>query len=101
MGKVYGYCRSALQNDNEIEQQRKMIEDCCRDNGFDVDYYFCDKGVSGLKFDRDALQEMLQILQEGDIVIVKDMSRLSREYKQCMEIEKSIYQAGALIKFLS
>lgn len=101
MGKVYGYCRVAFKSEEDMAQQRKMIEDCCRDNGMEVDEYFCDNGVSGLKFERKALQRMLQTLQDGDIVIVKDIARLSREYSQCMSIAESIYRTGALIKILN
>ena len=101
MGKVYGYCRVAFKSDEEMAQQCKMIEDCCKDNGMKVDEFFCDNGASGLKFDRDALQRMLMILQNGDIVIAKDIARLSREYRQCVNIVESIYQAGALIKFIN
>lgn len=97
MGKVYGYCRVALANDEEMAQQCKIIESC----GMEVDEYFCDNGASGLKFDREALQRMLKILQDGDIVIVKDIARLSRDMRQCVEIIESIYQSGALIKILN
>ena len=101
MSKVYGYCRVAFKSEEDMAQQRKMIEDCCRDNGMEVDEYFCDNGVSGLKFERDALRRMLNILQDGDIVIAKDIARISREIKQCMSIVHPIYQAGALIKFIN
>ena len=101
MSKVYGYCRVALKNDEELAAQRKMIEDYCSGNGLKVDGYFCDNGVSGLQFDRYALHRMLQILQDGDIVIVKDIARLSREYGQCISIAESICQAGALLKILN
>jgi len=73
----------------------------CKENGMEVDEYFCDNGVSGLKFEREALQRMLSVLQDGDIVIAKDIARISREISQCMSIVGSIYKAGALIKFLN
>ena len=101
MSKVYAYCRVAFKSDEEMAQQCKMIEDCCEENGMHVDEYFCDNGVSGLRCDRMALQKMLKVLQDGDIVIVKDIARLSREMIQCMNIVNSIYQAGALIKFIN
>ena len=100
MGKVYGYCRVAFKSEADMTQQRKMIEDCCRDNGLEVDEFFCDNGASGLQFDRKALQNMLKILKDGDIVIAKDIARISREARHCMSIVNSIYQAGALIKFI-
>ena len=101
MGKVYGYCRVAFKSEEDMAQQRQIIEDCCRENGMEVDEFFCDNGVSGLKFERDALQRMLKILKDGDIVIAKDIARISREARQCMSIVNSIYQAGALIKFVN
>ena len=101
VGKVYGYCRVAFKSEEDMAQQRKMIEDCCRENGMEVDEFFCDNGVSGLRFDRRGLQSMLDVLQDGDIVITKDIARISREISQCMSIVGSIYKAGALIKLIN
>ena len=101
MGKVYGYCRVAFKSEEDMAQQRKMIEDCCRDNGMEVDEFFCDNGASGLKFDRKGLQSMLNVLQDGDIVIATDIARISREARHCLDIVNSIYKAGALIKFIN
>lgn len=101
MGKVYAYCRVALKNKEEMAQQCKMIGDYCNDNDLEVAEYFCDNGVSGLKFDRDALQRLLRVLREGDIVVVKDYARLSRDIHQCMDITKAIYRAGAVPKVIN
>ena len=101
MSKVYGYCRVAFANEEEMAQQCKIIQDYCKDNGLEVDEYFCDNGVSGLKLDRDALQKLLKVLREGDIVVVKDYARISRNLLQLIEITKSIYQAGATHKVIN
>lgn len=101
MGKVYGYCRVAFANEAEMAQQCKMIGDYCEGNGLEVSEYFCDNGVSGLKLERDALQRMLRVLREGDIVVVKDYARLSRDMHQCMDITKAIYRAGAVPKVIN
>ena len=101
MGKVYGYCRVALKNEEDMAQQCKMICDYCKANGLEITEYFCDNGVSGLKFERDALQRLLRVLREGDIVIVKDYARISRDSHQCMEITEAIYRAGAVIKVIN
>ena len=84
MSKVYGYCRVALANEEEMEQQKQLVEWYCEDNGLQVDKYFCDNGVSGLNSHRDGLNEMLYTLQNDDVVVVKDVARLSRNAKECM-----------------
>ena len=33
MSKVYGYCRVALANEEEMMEQVKMVKDYCKDNG--------------------------------------------------------------------
>lgn len=101
MSKVYGYCRVALANEEEMAQQRKMIQDYCKDNGMEIAECFCDNGVSGLKLEKDALKRMLRVLREGDIVIIKDIARLSRDLHQYMEITKSIYATGAIFKIIN
>jgi DNA invertase Pin-like site-specific DNA recombinase len=40
---------------------------------------------------------MLSILQSGDIVIIKDIARLSRNTHQCMMLVEMIYKAGATL----
>ena len=80
-----------------MAQQCKIIEYYCKDNSLKIDEYFCDNGVSGLKLDRSELNRMLCVLQSGDIVIIKDIARLSRNAQQCMMLVDMIYKAGATL----
>ena len=82
MSKVYGYCRVALANEDEMTKQVKMIEDYCKDSDIVLDGCFCDNGVSGLNSYRNAFNKMLYALQDGDMVVVKDIARLTRDMKQ-------------------
>ena len=86
MSKVYGYCRVALADEKEMAEQVKLVGDYCRDNGLTVDKYFCDNGASGLSLDRKGLNELLEVLQEGDVVVVRDVARLSRNSSQCVSL---------------
>jgi DNA invertase Pin-like site-specific DNA recombinase len=97
LNKVYGYCRVALKNAEEMSQQCKIIEDYCKDNGLKIDKYFCDNGVSGLKLERCGLNKMLDTLQSNDIVVIKDIARLSRNAQQCIELIDMIYKTGATL----
>ena len=84
MSKVYGYCRVAFANEEEMAEQVRLVGDYCRDNGLTVDKYFCDNGASGLSLNRRSLNELVKVLQSGDVVVVRDVARLSRSYSQCL-----------------
>ena len=90
MSKVYGYCRVAFADEKEMEQQIKLVGDYCRDHDLTVDKYFCDNGASGLSTDRKGLNELLEALQKGDIVVVRDIARLSRSSSQCLVLLERI-----------
>lgn len=99
--KVYGYCRVALANAEEITEQVNLIGKYCQDNGLKVDAYFCDDGASGITLDRANLNMMLSALQKGDVVIVKDIARLSRNASQCMALIEQIENAGAILTIIN
>lgn len=84
MSKVYGYCRVAFADEEEMAEQVRLVGDYCRDHDLTVDKYFCDNGASGLSLNRRSLNELLKVLQDGDTVVVKDIARLSRSYSQCI-----------------
>lgn len=52
------------------------------DNGFLNPTFFIDDGVSGVTFDRPGWNEMIRLAEAGKVrtVIVKDMSRMCRDY---------------------
>ena len=101
MSKVYGYCRVALKNEEEIAQQRKIIDCYCEGKGLKVDAYFCDNGASGLRYDRSGLHRMFRVLQEGDTIIIKDIAKLSRGVDQCMYFVEKIQKAGATLEIIN
>lgn len=69
---------------NSIVNQKKMLEDYAKSNGYTDLVYFTDDGYSGGNFDRPGWKEMLRQIEDGSIgaVIVKDMSRVGRDYLQ-------------------
>lgn len=81
------YCR--LSRDDElggdsmsIQNQKTMLSQYAKDNGFINTEFFVDDGYSGTNFDRPDFQRMIGYIEDGKIgtVIVKDLSRLGREY---------------------
>ena len=72
-----------LQGDsNSIIHQKELISKYAADHGFRNIRFFVDDGYSGTNFQRPGFQEMLSEIEAGKIgtVIVKDMSRLGRDY---------------------
>lgn len=69
---------------NSIVNQKKMLEDYAKCNGYTDLVHFTDDGYSGGNFDRPGWKEMLRQIEVGSIgaVIVKDMSRVGRDYLQ-------------------
>lgn len=64
--------------------QKKMLEDYAKCNGYTDLVHFTDDGYSGGNFDRPGWKKMLRQIEDGSIgaVIVKDMSRVGRDYLQ-------------------
>lgn len=76
---------------NSIINQKKILEEYASKNNLSNIIHFTDDGISGTQFDRPGFMEMMNGVNTGNIgcIIVKDMSRLGRDYLkvgQCMEI---------------
>ena len=67
---------------NSIANQKKILLKYAKDNGFPNPTFFIDDGVSGVTFDRPGWNEMIRLSEAGKVktVIVKDMSRMGRDY---------------------
>ena len=76
---------------NSIVNQKKILEEYASKNNLSNIIHFTDDGISGTQFDRPGFMAMMNGVNQGNIgcIIVKDMSRLGRDYLkvgQCMEI---------------
>ena len=76
---------------NSIINQKKILEEYASKNNLSNIIHFTDDGISGTQFDRPGFMTMMNGVNQGNIgcIIVKDMSRLGRDYLkvgQCMEI---------------
>ena len=69
---------------SSIANQKKMLEDYAAINGYANTVHFTDDGFSGGSFDRPGWKQMLSRIEDGSVgtVIVKDMSRVGRDYLQ-------------------
>ena len=73
-----GYIRVSTIEQNEARQEVLMEQ-------LGVDRVFMDK-MSGKNKDRPQLQEMMQYVREGDIVIVESISRFARNTKDLLSL---------------
>ena len=77
---------------NSIVNQKKILEEYVGKNNLSNIIHFTNDGISGTQFDRPGFMAMMNGVNQGNIIgciIVKDMSRLGRDYLkvgQCMEI---------------
>ena len=69
---------------NSISNQKRILETYAKQNGFTNLRWYTDDGYSGANFQRPGFQSMLADIEAGKVgtVIVKDMSRLGRNYLQ-------------------
>ena len=107
-GKITAlYCRLSrddeLQGDsNSILNQKSILKKYADDNGFRNTEFFVDDGYSGTNFDRPDWQRLAGMIDEGLIgtIIVKDMSRLGRDYLQVGMYTEMVFP-NADIRFIA
>ena len=107
-GKVTAlYCRLSrddeLQGDsNSIKNQKGILQKYADDNGFVNTQFFVDDGYSGTNFDRPDWQRLIALAEESGIgtIIVKDMSRLGRDYLK-VGYYTEVFFPGSDIRFIA
>jgi len=79
-----------------IQHQKAMLEDYAQRNGFPRFKHFTDDGVSGTRFDRPGFMAMMEEVEDGNVeaIIVKDMSRLGRDYLKVGQVMELLRQRG-------
>ena len=73
-----------LGDSNSIVNQKAMLESYAKQNNFSNLQHYTDDGFSGGNFERPSWKRMVSDIQAGKVgtVIVKDMSRIGRDYLQ-------------------
>lgn len=93
MNKVFNYIRVSSKEQNEARQIEAMSK-FNKDNNIENAIELIDK-ASGTNTDRDNLQLMLKVIGKGDLVVIKSIDRLSRNYKECKRLWEEITSKGA------
>ena len=94
------YCRlsqdDALDGEsNSITNQKTLLSKYAAEHGFRNIQFFIDDGYSGTSFQRPGFQEMMRYVKDYSVsaVIVKDLSRLGREYSYMGRLQDFIFPA--------
>ena len=79
---------------NSISNQKKLLMEYAVSHELPSPRHFADDGISGTRFDRPAFLEMMGEIENGNIgaVLVKDMSRLGRDYLKVGQIVEMFRQ---------
>ena len=83
------YCRLSRDDNtdresNSIANQKKMLSAYAKENHLGNTKFYVDDGYTGTNFNRPGFQQLIEDVEMGYVttVIVKDLSRLGREYLQ-------------------
>lgn len=83
------YCRlsrddGTVGDSNSVGNQKRLLQKYAKENGLDNTRYYVDDGYTGTNFNRPGFQKLLEDIETGYVtaIIVKDMSRLGRDYLQ-------------------
>ena len=79
MGKQFGYVRVSSKDQNEIRQLNALAA-----FGIPETNVYMDK-QSGKNFDRPAWKQLAKKLKPGDLLVVKSIDRLGRNYDEILE----------------
>lgn len=77
MSKIYGYARVSSKDQNADRQLIAL-------KNFGTDIIFVDQ-QSGKNFDRPQYKKLLRKLKHGDVLVVKSIDRLGRNYAEILE----------------
>jgi DNA invertase Pin-like site-specific DNA recombinase len=67
---------------NSIVNQKQILEDYAKKNGLTNIRHFTDDGLSGTRFDRPGLMQLMDEVEAGNVAVLltKDTSRIGRDY---------------------
>jgi DNA invertase Pin-like site-specific DNA recombinase len=89
-----GYIRVSSKDQNEARQVEALIS-----AGVDPSRLYVDK-ASGKDFNREQYKSLLRALRTGDVLVIKSLDRLGRNYEEIRKQFKLITEMGVAIHVL-
>ena len=79
MTNIYGYARVSSKDQNDARQIIALSKFPVKKENIYIDKF------SGKDFDRPKYSELIKILKEQDILVIKEIDRLGRNYEEILE----------------
>ena len=78
---------------NSIVNQKKYLESYAHQKGYTNCQHYTDDGFSGTNFNRPGWNQIMELMESGMVrtVIVKDLSRLGREYLEVGKLTELVF----------
>lgn len=94
---IYAYLRVST-DAQDTENQRTGVDNKAAALGLRIDKYVIDDGISGTKEpEKRALGGLLSVLQNGDVIIVSELSRFGRRLFMLFRILESLLDKGVKV----
>lgn len=94
---IYGYLRVSS-DEQDVNSQKQGVVKFAEEHGMQIDKFITDEGVSGGKDpDKRNLGPLLKLINEDDVIICSEISRLGRDLYMVMDILHFCMERKAVI----
>jgi len=106
INNIYGYIRVSseqqVKDGSSLDEQRKSIEEFVANKyGREVDQFFTDAGVSGMKplMERPGSRELTDVIDRHDVIVVTKLDRLARSFLEMVNMIPTLEETGITLYF--
>ena len=106
INNIYGYIRVSseqqVKDGSSLDEQRKSIEEFVANKyGREVDQFFTDAGVSGMKplLERPGSRELTDVMDRHDVIVVTKLDRLARSFLEMVNMIPTLEETGITLYF--
>jgi DNA invertase Pin-like site-specific DNA recombinase len=91
---IYAYYRVST-DEQDYENQKSGVVKYCEYKGFEIDKEVIEEGVSGkIEYKKRKLGKLIKELKSGDLLVVSELSRLSRSMTDTFDMVKVLKDKG-------
>lgn len=94
--------KGEVDESNSITNQKQILLDYAKKQGYKNKMFFADEGISCIRFDRETFQCIQRMAENEEIsrIIVKDLSRFGREQVEAGRLTQIVYPSLVLPLYL-
>ena len=96
--RIYGYIRVSTKEQN-LDRQREALEEYAKNRGLEYNAIFEDK-TTGKNFNRPQYNTLLSILKSGDMVVIKELDRLGRNFMETPKELQHLFEKKINVEIL-